>query len=144
MNDNHIEDFVEGNIIIGSVKKSILEEQIVSAMILKTIPNELKGIEILQFATVKVHSDDFRLLTKYVIKNYLINRVILYSDNCTAETIPYEKYGFITTQHTSPDYKYLIGNKRVDKANLTGEQSTNLDGLNRIWDAGKTKWKYLF
>lgn len=69
----------------------------------------------------------------------------------------YKKNGFIPVKDLKPDYMYLVGSERKHKfgyrlvkfknddnllwqEGLSETQLAKLNNIERIWDAGKTKW----
>ena len=85
------------------------------------------------------------------------DRIVTFADHCVSNGNLYEKLGFAYDGEIAPDYKYLVKGKRVHKFNyrkkrfredpdllyedgLTEKQLANLNGLERIWDCGKTRY----
>lgn len=102
----------------------------------------------------------FTKLLKHVEKTYSPESVITFSDNCVSDGGLYEKNGFVAVKELAPDYKYVVRGERVHKfryrlkrfkndGSLVFEEGRSerelaeLNGLARIWDAGKTKWEKL-
>ena len=86
-----------------------------------------------------------------------IDTIITFSDHQVSDGGLYEKLGFFCDKELSPDYKYIVDNKRIHKFNyrlkrfkqdptliykegLTESELAKLNGLERIWDCGKTRW----
>ena len=94
-------------------------------------------------------------------KNYAISlgldKIVTFADHCVSNGGLYEKLHFKEDGMLSPDYKYVVKGKRVHKFNyrkkrfrdddnllyedgLTEKQLADLNGLERIWDCGKTRY----
>ena len=80
-----------------------------------------------------------------------------FADLCVSDGGLYERNGFVKDRMLPPDYSYLVGTKRVHKFNfrkarfqsdpglvfrpgLTERELARLNGLWRIWDAGKIRY----
>ena len=85
------------------------------------------------------------------------DRIVTFADHCVSNGNLYEKLGFAYDGEIAPDYKYVVKGKRVHKFNyrkkrfredpdllyedgLTEKQLAVLNGLERIWDCGKTRY----
>jgi DNA-directed RNA polymerase subunit RPC12/RpoP len=152
---NHIQGSVDGSLRLGLV----YEGELVAAMILK---NEAgtggKVLNLLRYATSKSVTGGFTKLLTYVEKhNPIVEQVVTFSDNTVSDGGLYENTGFVAVKQLAPDYMYVVGNQRKHKfgyrlarfrndpelqyvEGLTEKQLADLNGLARIWDAGKTKW----
>jgi hypothetical protein len=91
-------------------------------------------------------------MLKYFVKNYNSKRIISYADKDWSEGSLYEKIGFNKIYETNPDYKYIIGNRRIHKSrfkksnlktNLTESQYMRKSNIKKIWDCGKIKFELL-
>lgn len=94
----------------------------------------------------------------YCENNYYFEKFITFSDNCISEGGLYENNGFTLDKHIPADYMYLVKHyKREHKfkyrkvkfkndpslqydENMTERQLASLNGMLRIYDAGKIKW----
>jgi hypothetical protein len=85
-------------------------------------------------------------LLKYFVKNYNPKRIISYADKDWSIGNLYFKLNFNLKYETKPDYKYLVGDKRIHKSRFrkskTGISESNLD-YNKIWDCGKMKFEFI-
>lgn len=80
-----------------------------------------------------------------------------FSDNSVSDGESYSKLGFAKSKVIEEDYKYVVGKRRVHKANyrksrfredptlkydpsMTEKELAELNGIPRIWDCGKVKW----
>lgn len=87
--------------------------------------------------------------------------IYTFSDNCISDGNLYKSCGFTLEKELRPDYMYVVGSKRVHKfnfrkeyfrtcsdleydSNLSETQLALLNGLNRVYDAGKKKWVLYF
>ena len=95
-------------------------------------------------------------LLSYFTKTYLVTRVISYADKDWSVGDLYYTLGFNNIGGNGPDYKYVVGNKRVHKSrykksnlkiqhsNFTESKTMKELGINRIYDCGKIKFeKYI-
>lgn len=94
-------------------------------------------------------------------KNYAtslgLDKIVTFADHCVSNGGLYEKLHFKKDGMLAPDYKYVVKGKRVHKFNyrkkrfkqdahllyedgLTEKQLADLNGLERIWDCGKTRY----
>jgi len=78
---------------------------------------------------------------KYFIKNYIVERVISYSDKDWSSGGLYEKLNFTKINESRVDYKYVVGGKRIHKSNF--KKSEKEITYPKIWDCGKIKWEFL-
>lgn len=87
------------------------------------------------------------------------DRLITFADNEVSDGSLYEKTGWVRDGEVRPDYRYLVGSKRVHKFNyrlarfrsdpaleyregLTERELASLNGLVRVWDSGKVRYRY--
>lgn len=78
-------------------------------------------------------------------------------DNCIGDENLFASAGFVVVGQVEPDFSYMVKGQRVSKNDYTLErfktdpalkfdddldelQLADINGLNRIWDAGKTSW----
>jgi hypothetical protein len=84
-------------------------------------------------------------LLKYFIKNFNPKRLVSYADRSWSDGDLYNKLGFKIINVSGSDYKYIIGNRRINKSRFrksrTGISENKLDLL-KIWDCGKIKFEY--
>ena len=94
---------------------------------------------------------------KDIARNLHCTKIITFSDHQVSDGGLYEKLGFSCDKELKPDYRYLAEDKRIHKFNyrlkrfrndpeleykegLTEKELAQLNGLERIWDCGKTRW----
>ncbi len=95
-----------------------------------------------------------------ILKHSGYEIVVTHSDNCMFDGKLYEHSGFQKVEVQKPDYMYVVNGKRVNKSNfqkakiikrfgnkfpelhmgMTEREMTELIGVPRIYDCGKTKW----
>ena len=160
LNENHIQGAVDGGIRVGLIGKGTTTP-ILAVMVLKREPGTNgKTLTLLRFATSQPVVGGFTKLLHHVEKIYKPEEIVTFSDNCVSDGGLYEKNGFTAVKELPPDYMYVVRGERVHKfsyrlkrfredPNLLFEEGLSerelaaLNGLARIWDAGKTKWKKL-
>lgn len=96
-------------------------------------------------------------VVKYLERNYSYGRLITFADNTFSAGSLYEATGWEKDGLVPPDYSYLVNNKRQHKfgfrkarfsrdpsllfeLNMTESELAALNGLLRIWDAGKVRY----
>jgi len=89
-------------------------------------------------------------LINYFIKVYNPNRIISYADKSWSLGKLYENLGFNKLYETDPDYKYVVGDKRIHKSNFKKSkfknglsESENMGEFSKIYDCGKIKYEYI-
>lgn len=86
-------------------------------------------------------------LLSFFIRKYTVNKIISYADRDWSNGDLYQKLGFKLTNINKPDYKYIIGGKRVHKSRFrksrTNINESQLD-IPKIWDCGKLKFEINF
>ena len=112
---------------------------------------------IVRYATSVPVVGGFSKLLSTATKIYNPSAFITFSDNCVSDGGLYKKLGFTAEKQLPPDYMYVVNGKRKHKfgyrlkkfrnnpalkfeEGLTERELAELNGLNRIWDAGKIKW----
>lgn len=150
---NHIQGYAAGSYYLGLFEKS--SDELVSVVVLKKEVNNT--LNIIRYATSKNVVGGFTKLITYAEKSYSPNRFITFSDHCVSDGGLYRNNGFVADKELNPDYRYLADGKRQHKfgyrlkrfrndpalqweEGLTERELAALNGLYRIWDAGKTRW----
>lgn len=94
---------------------------------------------------------------KEIAREYGCTKIVTFSDNQVSDGGLYEKLGFSKDKDLLPDYKYLVDEERIHKFNyrinrfkkdptliykegLTERELAEINGLERVWDCGKTRW----
>lgn len=156
LNENHVQGYASGSYYLGLKDKS--NDEIVSVLVLKKeAGTEGKTLNIIRYATSANVVGGFTKLLKYAEKQYQPESFITFSDHCVSDGGLYENNGFSADKELPPDYMYVVGNVRRHKfgyrlkrfmddpallweEGLTERELAELNGLKRIWDAGKTRW----
>lgn len=154
LNRNHIQGFVSGSRYIGLKDNNGI---LVAVMVLEKY-SDTYDINLKRYATsCNVRGGFSKLL--YHIKDYIreCSGVYTFSDNTISSGELYRENGFRVISSIKPDYMYVVGNRRVHKFNyrkdrfrrdenllyaedLTESELARLNGLARVYDAGKIKW----
>jgi G:T-mismatch repair DNA endonuclease (very short patch repair protein) len=162
LEQNHIQGSVDGSIRIGLQAAVDGKQQLVALMVLKREPEGKEVLNLLRFATSVQVVGGFTKLINHIRKTMPeVERIITFSDNCVSDGALYAGTGFVATKQLPPDYMYVSRNVRYHKfgyrlkrfrndpalvwqEGLTEKQLAELNGLERVWDAGKTKWELTF
>ena len=151
LNANHVQGYSPGSVRLG-----LREDNTLVALMLFRSRGE--GVwELSRYATAGLVRGGFtRLLTTFV-KEHRPTQVVSFSDNTVSDGGVYEQAGFTRDGEIAPDYSYLVEGRRVHKFNyrlnrfrtdpdlkfepgLTEKELADLNGLPRIYDAGKVRW----
>jgi hypothetical protein len=146
LDENHIQGYVNSNLKLGLY----YNDELVSLMTFDHLEGRKRMLEnewnLNRFCNKLEHSviGGASKLLRYFIDNYSVKRVISYADRDWSSGGLYQKLGFNKVSESRPDYKYLVGDKRVHKSNfkksITGLSESNLD-IHKVWDCGKIKFE---
>ena len=152
LEENHIQGYVNSSIKIGL----FYNNQLVSLMTFDKMEGRKKmedgGWNLNRYCSKlgnNIVGGASKILS-YFIKTYSPNRIISYADSDWSTGDLYYKLEFEKISQSGPDYKYIIGKKRVHKSNFKKSkikyESTEYEymksiGVNRIWDSGKIKFE---
>lgn len=152
-NTHHIQGYASASSYLGLIQKDTNE--LVAVLALK---KEAKNtLNIIRYATSKNVVGGFTKLLKHAELTYKPERFITFSDHCVSDGGLYENNGFTADKELKPDYRYLVKRKRQHKfgyrlnrfkndsnlqyeEGLTERELAILNGIPRVWDAGKTRW----
>jgi hypothetical protein len=146
LDDNHIQGYVNSNLKLGLY----FGDELVSLMTFdhfegrKRMPENQWNLN--RFCNKSEYSviGGASKLLNYFINNYNVKRVISYADRDWSSGDLYQKLGFNKVNESKPDYKYLVGDKRLHKSNfkksITGISESKLD-IYKVWDCGKIKFE---
>lgn len=151
LDKNHIQGFASGSYYYGL----FLEDELHAVIVLKKEKNN--SLNIIRYATNASVIGGFSKLLTYIETELKPDSFVTFSDHCVSDGKLYENNGFIAESEIAPDYRYIVGMKRQHKFSfrlkkfkdnpnlkweegLTERELAKLNGLDRIWDAGKTKW----
>ena len=131
------------------------QDQLVSAMSFckNNLSRKIKGWELNRFAS-RCHYNVIGAASKlfqYFVRQIDPNEIVSYSDNRWGQGNLYDKLGFEKISNGTPNYWYFLPNQpRIHRFNLkktindnpalTEIQNRRLQGYNRIWDCGSSKW----
>lgn len=148
----HIQGFASGSLYYGLVEG----DDVVSAVIVKREHGDV--FNIIRYASAKSVVGGFTKLLAYIERNHDdFASFSTFSDHCVSDGGLYANNGFIADKELAPDYRYVVGMSRAHKfgyrlkkfrddpnllwqEGLTERELAKLNGLPRIWDAGKTRW----
>jgi hypothetical protein len=151
LEENHIQGFASGSYYLGLKIDKKLNALIV---LKKESGNQLN---IIRYATNAPVVGGFTKLLNYAERTIAPNSFVTFSDHCVSDGSLYASNGFIKDKEIEPDYRYVIGMKRQHKygyrlkrfkndplllwqEGLTERKLAELNGIDRIWDAGKIRW----
>ena len=94
---------------------------------------------------------------KELAREYGYDKIVTFSDHQVSDGGLYDKLGFDKDKEIPPDYRYFVQRERrhkfgyrlkrfkndphlIYKEGLTEKELARLNGLERIWDCGKTRW----
>jgi rRNA maturation endonuclease Nob1 len=154
-------DFFKSNHIMASGRSNIrlglfYKDQLVSAMsfVKNNISRKSNNWEINRFASLLEHTviGGASKLFKSFIKEVNPITVISYADNRWSDGNLYHTLGFNKTSDGTPNYWYFLPNSNLrihrytlrktnsDDSNRTEYENRVIQGYNRIWDSGSSKW----
>lgn len=152
LEENHIQGYASGSYYYGLMHENALNAVIV-------LKKEGKDtLNIIRYATNSSVVGGFTKILSYAEKVLSPKYFVTFSDNCVSDGNLYAGNGFIVDKELPPDYRYLWRGQRKHKfgyrleefkknpsltwvEGLTEKQLAEINGLYRIWDAGKIKWK---
>lgn len=155
LTENHIQGYVPGSVCLSLQEANIP----VALMVLKKEPgSDGKTLNLLRYATSKSVVGGFTKLLSALQKLHpRVDTIITFSDNCVSDGKLYSAHGFLASKELEPDYMYVVRNERKHKfgyrlkrfetdptlkhvEGLSEIELAKLNGIPRIWDAGKTRW----
>lgn len=149
---NHIQGATQGSIRLG------LKDEHGTLQALMLFRSRGDGVwELTRYATASVVRGGFSRLLKEFQRRNNPNSVVSFSDHSVSTGGLYTEAGFRNDGEVPPDYKYVVKGRREHKFNyrvarfrkdenlkfeegLTERELADLNGLRRIYDAGKTRW----
>lgn len=154
LNEHHVQGYAAGSYYLGLFEKRDLFSPVALLVLRKENANDLN---IIRYATSENVVGGFTKLLKYTEKTYEPNAFITFSDHCVSDGGLYENNGFVADKELAPDYRYVVNGERKHKFGyrlkrfqddpalqwfdgLTERELADLNGIARIWDAGKTRW----
>lgn len=115
-------------------------------------------MNIVQYVSNADANGDLKELLQHVTETHGVSSFTVTVDNCTGEGAIYRNTGFVEVNVEPANYKYLVRGKRISSSEyttnkfrddpaleweegLTEKELADLNGLNRIWDAGMTTYE---
>jgi hypothetical protein len=158
--ENHLQGFVGSTIKLGLFYNNELVSLMTFGNLRKAMGGKSKDgtYEMLRFCNkinMNVIGGASRLFN-YFIKKFSPQNVISYADRSWSLGNLYEKLNFSFVHKTSPNYFYIVDNKRFHRfmfrkdklikegydKNKTEFEIMNERGINRIYDSGHLKYEY--
>ncbi|MGV3076271.1 zinc-ribbon domain-containing protein [Clostridium baratii] len=155
LDENHIQGSVTGSEYLCLMDKN---KVVVSVMVLE---EDGDMINLKRYATNCNVRGGFSKLLKYTTDTYNYKGIYTFSDNSISDGSLYSNNGFTVDKLIKPDYSYVVGGVRKHKFNyridrfrrdsellyrdgLSERELACLNGLLRVWDAGKVRWVKYF
>lgn len=150
LDNNHIQGWVRGSLYLGLKH----DEELVAVMVLTYTGTEAR---LERYATsARVPGGQSKLL-KHAECIRPWTRIVTFADHEVSAGTLYERTGWTADKVLRPDYRYLVGGRRVHKFNyrlsrfrndpdleyVEGMSERELAALNklyRVWDSGKTRY----
>lgn len=156
LEENHVQGFVAGSYYLGLTD---YEGSLIAVMVLRRETKSSDVLTLARFATAAQVVGGFTKLLKHTEKLYKPSLIVTFADHTVSDGGLYENTGFVADKELPPDYMYVVKKTRVHKFNyrlkrfredfalkyeegLSETQLAQLNGIPRIWDAGKTRYVY--
>lgn len=150
---NHIQGGVAGSVYVGLRLKAT--DELVALALFKCGPG--RRWELTRYATSVSVAGGFTKCLAYFTRSYPWTEVRTFADLCVSNGGLYRAAGFVEDGLIPPDYRYVVDGVRKHKfgfrldrfrsspdleyvEGLTERELAELNGLRRIWDAGKVRW----
>ena len=148
---NHIQGTGRGSVRLGLYRG---DELVAVALFLRRRSGEW---ELTRYGSSCIVRGGFSKLLTAFVKNREFDRLVTFSDTTVSDGGLYEQLGFVRDGVIAPDYQYVVNGTREHKFNyrlkrfrddpeldhrdgLTEKQLAELNGLTRVYDAGKVRW----
>lgn len=157
LNAHHVQGSAAGSFYLGLREKG--SEELVALLVVKRERSgEVgDGLNIIRYATSVSVPGGFTKLLAHAVREQTPDYLVTFSDNCVSDGGLYERNGFVADKVLPPDYMYVVEGERKHKfgyrlkrfrndpellweEGLTERQLADLNGIPRIWDAGKVRW----
>lgn len=152
LNSHHIQGFVGSSVYIGLFDKSSGDLVAVGAFV-----KNKSDYTLTRYATSVHVVGGHSKVVNFFENNYDFKRLVTFADLSFSDGGLYEKTGWVNDGFVPPDYSYVIGNKRFHKFGfrlskfkndpnllfedgLSERELAELNGFERIWDAGKIRF----
>lgn len=150
MDANHIQGAVPATLHLGLVHGEAL-------VAVCSFRREPASWTLARYATSMAVQGGFSKVLQAFIRTERPQKIVTFADHCVSDGDLYERTGFVNDGELAPDYTYLVRGRRVHKFNyrlarferdpdllyhpdLTERELADLNGLDRIYDAGKTRY----
>lgn len=152
---HHIQGFASGFLYVGLKDASGV---LIAVMVLKREPgSDGRVLNIVRFATAVNVVGGFTKILSHVERSTDVVSFVTFSDHMVSDGRLYESNGFTADKELPPDYMYVVKGVRQHKfgyrlerfrkdpdlvwvEGVTERELADLNGLKRVWDAGKTRW----
>lgn len=151
--ENHVQGYASGSYYFGLREKAT--DTLVSVIAFKK--EKGNALNIIRYATSKNVVGGFTKLMSMAERTLKPSSFVTFSDNCVSDGSLYANNGFIADKELAPDYRYVVKRERKHKfgyrlkkfredpnllwqEGLTERELAKLNGIPRIWDAGKIRW----
>lgn len=155
LGNHHIQGGVSGSAYLGLS----YESDLVAVMVLKRVRDEWR---LERYATSAIVRGGFSKILSHFVKEYAPQRIVTFADHCVSDGGLYESLGWEYDAELAPDYRYIVPGDldrkhkfrfrkrrfqqdeklKFDPA-LSETELAELNGLKRVYDAGKTRYVYL-
>jgi hypothetical protein len=148
-NQHHVFGSVRATVHLGLIHAT----KLVACM---SFTQRMTGVwELVRYATAETVAGGASRLLKAFERNYQWTKIISFADLRWSDGKLYRTLGFALEAKLPPDYAYVIGNRRVHKFNLrksskrfakyaeqglSERQMAELEGIPRVYDAGKLRF----
>lgn len=160
LDKNHLGGFSSGCYYLGLLDKGDINKLQAVMVLDKEVNNQGKALEIIRYASHHNVDRDFGKLLSYTINAINPASITVVADHCEANEKFYTNNGFIAEEEFPPDYMYVFRAGRKPRSDYSVERFRNdpmlvweegltemeladLNGLDRIWDAGKTRHRLI-
>lgn len=151
----HIQGFASGTYYIGLKDRN---NTLISTLVLKTDTTHAGYLNIIRYATSVNVAGGFTKLLSHATSTVPSLGYVTFSDNTISDGSLYRNSGFVVDAELPPDYMYLYRGSRYHKfgfrlkrfktdptlryeEGMTERQLASLNGMFRVYDAGKVRWK---
>jgi hypothetical protein len=158
---NHVQGFASGSYYFALVEKlpvGVSGPGNVLAVLVLRRESDGVTLNIIRYATSVNMVGGFTKLLSFVERSLVVSGFVTFADHSVSDGGLYEGNGFIADKILAPDYMYVVDGVRKHKfgyrlkkfqsdpgllwePNLTERELAELNGLDRVWDAGKTRYR---
>jgi hypothetical protein len=149
MRENAVQGFTAGSHYLGLVNTM---QQVKAVLVLDS---NRAGMSVISYTSVGLIDGGMKTLLEYASAAYNISSFAGFSDNCMGMENEFVSAGLTASGQVAPDYWYVVNNSRVPQqdypvdrfrddatlmftAGFSTDELAELNGMPKIWDAGKT------